>query len=83
MIGNARDADIRDAHAACARPVWVNPSGAPSSDETVAEIRSRRPTELVVSVVVEELQGQPPESRGPSSKPPNPESRVPNPESRV
>lgn len=76
MIGNAWDTDILGARAARIRPVWLSPSGAPSTDETVAEIRSLRPTELVVSVVVEELQARPSESRGPSSKP-----RTPNPES--
>jgi len=69
MVGNAWDTDILGARAAGIRPIWCNRTGAPSPDESVTEIWSLRPTELVLSVIFDELALS------------NPESRVPTPES--
>ena len=59
MIGNASDIDILGARAAGIRPIWFNRSGALSLDPSVTEIWSLRPTELVLSVIFDELEGQP------------------------
>ncbi len=75
MVGNAWDTDVLGARAAGIRPIWFNRTGAVSPDESVTEIWSLRPTELVVAMLFEELALSNPESRIPS-----PESRTPNPE---
>jgi len=85
MVGNAWDTDVLGARAAGVRPIWFNRTGAPSPDESVTEIWSLRPTELVVAVILEELALSSLESRAPSpeSQPPNPDPRIPTPESRA
>ena len=51
MIGDNWSNDIEGARAAGIRPIWLNRTGAPSPDSTVAELRSLLPTAAVMKIV--------------------------------
>jgi putative hydrolase of the HAD superfamily len=59
MLGDSWQVDIVGARAAGIRPVWFNPLGAPSLDDSVTEIWSLLPTELVLSVMFDESKSPP------------------------
>jgi putative hydrolase of the HAD superfamily len=51
MIGDSWMHDIEGARAAGIRPVWLNRTGAPSPDQSVAELPSLLPTDAAVRAV--------------------------------
>jgi HAD superfamily hydrolase (TIGR01549 family) len=76
MVGNSWETDILGARAAGIRPIWFNPSGAPSPDPSVTEFSSLQPTEDLLSVVLARPSAGSP---SPGIRTPNPEPRIPSP----